>query len=254
MPTGRLFLTAVEARRQVVARVPGEALLGLAGFELRYRRQGSVWRSPGRARRPGTWQYRLAKTKDFLPIDPVSPVFALLLRPTDQLRFVPAANANGQGDLTFKVWVPDANFGDVRGYDRVRRDSGVAVIPIKAVNDAPVLDLVAPTGSRDGSRRRNEHRVDGRCPAGDTAGPGDPCRHGDPGHPVVAGECSCRQVAYFDGVEWKDVKVAKRLAADVQIRFQAAAGAAAGEVNLAFKLWDGKLLSKLKGEVTVTIG
>ena len=45
------------------------------------------------------------------PIDPVSPVFALLLRPTDQLRFVPAANANGQGNLTFKVWVPDADFG-----------------------------------------------------------------------------------------------------------------------------------------------
>jgi len=49
------------------------------------------------------------------------------------------------------------------------------------------------------------------------------------------------------------VTLAKKLTADAQVRFRAAAGAA-GSYTLSFKAWDGKLLSKALGVATLTIG
>jgi hypothetical protein len=54
----------------------------------------------------------------------------------------------------------------------------------------------------------------------------------------------------------RTVTTPKVLKADVQIQFVVAAGAGATvePYNLSFKVWDGKLVSKLVGTATLTVG
>jgi hypothetical protein len=56
----------------------------------------------------GTWQYSLDGVT-WLPIGVVSTTTALLLRGSDQVRFVPNANVRGLATLSFKAW--DRTFG-----------------------------------------------------------------------------------------------------------------------------------------------
>src|SRR5262249_17991008 len=52
----------------------------------------------------GDWQYSVTGGKKWLPMGLVVDDGALLLRPTDKVRFVPAANFHGQAGLTFRAW------------------------------------------------------------------------------------------------------------------------------------------------------
>jgi hypothetical protein len=256
---GATVLTAVREDAKGSRVFTVKALLGLAGLEsLPATNLGIAITDLSTT--TGTWQYRLAKTKTFVAIDPtISPTHALLLRPTDTVQFVPAANANGTGSLQFKTWVPDANFGtyatDTTGA-AFGRDSGAASISITPVNDAPVVDP-------------GLHPTLGTVPAGQTTAPitiaallatapGVVTDIDSIGLGVLLMPASSKvgKWQYFDTVAnaWKNLTVAKKLAADVQVRFQAAVGAAAGPISLAFKAWDGKLLSKEVGSLTVTIG
>ena len=97
------------------------------------------------------------------------------------------------------------------------------MIPIKAVNDAPVVDpaLQPDLGTVAPGATSIELTVaallaiqPGLATDVDTAALGIQ---------LLPASARVGKWQYFDGVEWKDVKVAKRLAADVQIRFQAAA-------------------------------
>lgn len=250
---GATLLTTVREDARWSRVFPVKSVLGLAGLEA-LPATGLGLAITGQSSATGTWRYRLAGTKEFLPIDPVSPANALLLRPTDQLRFIPVANANGTGGLTFKTWVPDANFGTYADASGFGVGSGAAVIPIKAVNDAPVVDpaLRPDLGTLPAGGTSTELTVTallamapGVATDVDTAALG-----------ILLFPASARvgKWQYFDGAAWKDVTAAKKLGANVLVRFQAAAGATAGTYTLGFKLWDGKLLSKLTGAVTVTIG
>jgi hypothetical protein len=211
----------------------------------------------GQTTATGTWQYRLSGTKTFLPIDPVDRTHALLLRPTDALRFVPAANANGLGELTFKTWLPDANFGtyvDATAGGTFGASGGAAV-PITPVNDAPVLNatLHPDLGTVAAGQITTPLTV-----AALLVQPGlvTDVDSASPGIQLMPVSVRVGKWQYFDVATnaWKDVKLARKLAADVQIRFQAAAGAVAGTYGLTFKAWDGKLVSKVAGTVTLTIG
>jgi hypothetical protein len=55
------------------------------------------------------------------------------------------------------------------------------------------------------------------------------------------------------GTTWIKITRPVFLNASDEIRFSAPAGAAAGTATLSFKAWDGKLVSKAKDALTVTI-
>jgi len=81
----------------------------------------------------GTWQYRLAGTTQWVAVGSVSAENALLLRPADEIRFVPASGVVGSATLTFKTW--DLSVGTAGTYlpavgDAFGTDSGNAVIDI----------------------------------------------------------------------------------------------------------------------------
>jgi hypothetical protein len=81
----------------------------------------------------GTWEYRLAGTTQWVAVGSVSDESALLLRPTDEIRFVPAAGVIGSASLTFKTW--DQSVGTAGTYlpavgDAFGTDPGKAVIDI----------------------------------------------------------------------------------------------------------------------------
>src|SRR5262249_51795474 len=128
--TGATALAAVKEDALAGRTFTVKSLLGLAGLEALPATNLGV-AITGLSTATGKWYFRLAKTKAFVQIDPVQG--ALRLRPTDTVKFVPAANANGTGDLTFKTWLPDANFGtyatDTTGA-AFGRDSGAASISI----------------------------------------------------------------------------------------------------------------------------
>jgi hypothetical protein len=200
----------------------------------------------------GTWQFKLAGSKTFTPIDQVSATHALLLRPTDILRFIPAANANGNAGLTFKTWVSGAGFGtyaDPTTGTGFGNGTGAVDLPITAVDDAPVLDP-------------NAH------PSMGSVNPGDPplastiARLNLPmtdvdspnlGIQVLSATGGLWEYSKDGGTTWIKITRPVFLNASDEIRFSAPAGAAAGTATLSFKAWDGKLVSKAKDALTVTI-
>jgi len=101
----------------------------------------------------GVWQYRYANSVTWRNIGAVSPSNAFLLRGTDNIRFVPAANFNGSVSVTFRAW--DRSQGTLAGRWNVAdsADTGggtafssqaatVAGLIVNA-NDAPVLNTAA---------------------------------------------------------------------------------------------------------------
>jgi hypothetical protein len=142
---GRTILPAVreDARQSKIVLVRN--VLGIAGLETAKPNLGVAITSV--AGSGGTWQYRLAKTKTWLEVGPVSTTSALLLSPADQLRFVPAVNDDGAGRIAFQTWDQSVGsrgerFNPVGGAFGV--NPGRATVEITPVNDAPVLDLSVP--------------------------------------------------------------------------------------------------------------
>jgi Bacterial Ig domain len=93
----------------------------------------------------GHWEYkRLKLDKSFQPID-LSGGKILLLRPTDQLRFVPTVTANGAAPLTFKTWDSTAGVGSAGPSNLSPTGVGFGVDPGTAVLGlTPVLNLTKP--------------------------------------------------------------------------------------------------------------
>ena len=145
MPMAAPVLAAVKEDSKFSRTFLVKSLLGIAGLEqLPATNLGIA--ITGLSTASGKWQFRLAKTTQFVDVGAVSDASALLLRPIDTLRFVPNANADGQADLTFKTWNQVGTAGNkvdsaASGFGV---DPGFAVIDIAAVNDAPVLDLSVP--------------------------------------------------------------------------------------------------------------
>ncbi|MCX7246569.1 MAG: VCBS domain-containing protein [Burkholderiales bacterium] len=94
----------------------------------------------------GTWQYRLANTGAWQNVGSVSDSSALLLRPTDGLRFVPDAKNATMGSFTYHAWdqtsgtagatVDASATGNASAFSTA---SNTATISVTAVNDAPTL-------------------------------------------------------------------------------------------------------------------
>ncbi|HVK09978.1 MAG TPA: Ig-like domain-containing protein, partial [Gemmataceae bacterium] len=141
--TGATVLSPVAEDRKASRAFPVRTLLGIAALE-----QGVPAKNLGIAVTdlgvgPGTWQYRLARSKTWSDVGDVGLTSALLLGPKDAVRFVPAADASGRADLRFKTW----NLTGVAGtkVDTAKPDFGTdfgfAAVTVTPVNDRPVMDL-----------------------------------------------------------------------------------------------------------------
>jgi hypothetical protein len=236
-PTGATVLAAVREDSKTSRTFTAKCLLGIAGLEQAPATNlGIAVTDLGTT--SGHWQFRLAGAKSFVDVGAVSTASALLLRPTDSVRFVPDANADGQSDLTFKTWdlvgtpgtkvnTAAAGFG---------RDPGAAVIDITAVNDAPVLDLSAPAALRpvDPGQTTDEQTFAALMAVTDVDGPAA-------GMAVIAARGPGWE--FNAGGGWIPLGVvssgrALLLNPDARIRFAAPADARPGTATLSFKTWD----------------
>jgi hypothetical protein len=94
----------------------------------------------------GHWEFQLAKTKIWLPVNPVTPTSVLLLRPTDKLRFVPTLTSNGPAPLTFLSWDQSPGSGTAGTlFNPAAALAAFGSHPITAVLDlTPIMDLSVP--------------------------------------------------------------------------------------------------------------
>jgi len=265
---GATILPSVKEDAKSSKIVKVKDLLGIVGLEqLPSTNQGiAVTAAPTDQ---GNWQYKLFKTKSWIDVGTVSDTSALLLRPIDQMRFVPLLNADAAGTLSFQTWDqltevvgtkvdPTSNsFGTGRG---------LAFLDILPINDRPVLDLSkgAVLNPVDPGQTTNEATFASMMLATDAEG-------ADIGVAISsmrgAGIWEYRPV----GGNWTEIEHACpthalfRNSAD-EIRFTADAGAVAGTASLSFKAWDrtrgvigtpgpasGKAVSKLTEVITVAI-
>jgi hypothetical protein len=202
----------------------------------------------------GVWQYKLAGTKNWVPVPigvgGVSMTDALLLRPTDSLRFLPNLHAYGTEVIEFKTW--DAKNGTAgqlvnpTGTD-FSVDGGSAALTIIHVNHAPSLTLPvsAPTlpGITAGQTTvaatlgniLNASDVDG-----DTIGVAITSAKG----------AGTWQYSTDGGNTWQPVTASAshplRLAEDTMVKFTANASTKKSTATLSFKAWDGTVDSKGK--------
>ena len=213
-------------------------IIGIAGLETGKPNLGIAITST--AGSGGHWQYFLVKGKSWVNVDNVSDTNALLLGPTDRLRFIPDHDADGEGHLTFKTW--DQTTGthgtlvDPTGSTAFGVNPGTTVLDITAINDAPVLNLSVPA-------------ILDPIPAGGTTGDGvtfaslmsaTDAEGANVGIVIVATKGGSWQYRPAGGPNWLDVgKVSSGKAlfldADTEVRL---ANALAGPARLSFKAWD----------------
>lgn len=243
---GQAVLAPVREDARSSAPVAARTLVGIAGLEhgsLAADKLGIAITSPGTAQ--GKWQYKLPTNPTWLDVPAnVSPANALHLRPTDQVRFVPAANAEGEATLEFKTW--DATDGGKAGTladptgPHYGANRGWAWIDITPANDAPVLDASVPAildpVSANGAMT-NKAPFTSMMSATDAEG-------ADVGV-AVYGATGQGTWWYNDGTGDHQVPAvsagkALLLDADAKVWFQAAATGTlkAGTATLTFKAWD----------------
>lgn len=189
----------------------------------------------------GKWQFRLSKTKDWVDINPIPAGQALVLRPIDQLRFLPNPNADGAGVLAYKTWdqagIPGQYVDPIGSH--FGTELGLATLDIQAVNDAPVLDLSVPAilNPVNAGETTNAATFASMMAATDVEGVAV-------GVAVIGVKgTGTWQYSTDGGANWIDVgKVstgkALFLNADAMIRFTAAATVTPGTASLSFKAWD----------------
>ena len=234
---GATVLAAVKEDSKFSRTFLVKSLLGIAGLEqLPATNLGIA--ITGLSTASGKWQFRLAKTTQFVDVGPVSEASALLLRPIDTLRFVPNANADGQADLTFKTWNQVGTAGNkvdtaAPGFGV---DPGFAVIDIAAVNDAPVLDLSVPAvlDPIDPGQTTNEPTFASFMSATDVEG-------ATLGIAVVATKGQGWE--FNTGSGWNPLPIVSTLKAlllnaDARIRFVAPTNVSPSTATLSFKAWD----------------
>lgn len=97
----------------------------------------------------GVWQYSRNGGLSWRAMGTVSASTARLLRSSDLVRFVPAANFYGTATISYKTW--DLSTGNAGGFDDTNGPgfssvSDVSIITVRPVNDRPVLNtLLTPT-------------------------------------------------------------------------------------------------------------
>jgi len=210
----------------------------------------------------GTWQYNTGR--GWKPLV-ATPDKALLLRSTDKVRFLPAANASGVGTLLFHAW--DQTTGKAGGTADLTVGTGdgtafstarsIGFVQVTAVNDAPVLDI----GGEPPLTRVLPTATD---PAGDLVrdligGAATDVERDPVGMAATTATGNGTWQFQAEGTTtWTPLgtvsaRAPKFLAPLDRIRFVPAAGVA-GSARLSFKAWDGTAVSKAteKGTLLVT--
>ena len=169
----------------------------------------------------------------------MSDTAALLLRPTDRVRFKPTVDFNGDARLTYHTWVPNrTEFGtkvNLAGATGVGVATETAILDVLAVNDRPLVTAGPDLGSVAAGQATGAVTV-----ADFLAGLVTDVDSTGHGIQLLPASRSVGIWQYKDGTgTWVDVKRAKTLTAATEIRFQAAATAEAGSYTLSFKSWDG---------------
>ncbi len=114
----------------------------------------------------GTWKFSLNNGTSWLPVGAVGTGFALLLKDTDKLRYVPRANFNGTdiASVKYRAWDRTVGTaGKLANLTTLAADSPfsaaateeMATLTVTPVNDPPVLDIkplaiVTPTTAGSG--------------------------------------------------------------------------------------------------------
>jgi hypothetical protein len=207
----------------------------------------------------GTWEFNTGKV-GWQPIGNVSNASALLLRPTDKVKYIPTLNFNGTATLTYHTW--DQSNGtagttaDTAGA-AFSAETEKAVLTVAPVNDPPVIDvtqqpglgMVAPGGA-----------TASQTVAGVLAGVATDVDNPSIGIELLPASTKVGvwQYSTDGGATWQTATKPTELAATAQIRFQAAAGAKAGSYTVPFKAWDGTAkggtaMSKATGTATLEI-
>lgn len=96
----------------------------------------------------GTWQYSTDNGTSWSNFGAVSSNAALLLADTDKVRFVPAANYNGNAGFTWRAWDQTSGSHGTKvntdlngGTSAFSSTTAIAVVEVTPVNDAPVATL-----------------------------------------------------------------------------------------------------------------
>lgn len=127
-PAGQAVSALLRSATDVDGNTLGAAVTGLAGA--------------------GVWQFSLDGGATFTNVGPVSGTSALLLGPTDLVRFVPNASATGQATLTVKAW--DQTSGQRGGHLNSTLTTATAfsagsTMGVTRINGAPTLTGANPT-------------------------------------------------------------------------------------------------------------
>lgn len=189
----------------------------------------------------GRWQFSLDGGRSWSDLGGVSPASARLLRSTDRVRFLPAADFNGSVLLLYHAW--DQTSGTAGGWARLSVTGGTSAfgaqmvqarLPVAAVNDAPVLTgsgrlTLVPAGKRVRDILAGVVRdIDGLVPAGLAV--------------VGATGAGRWQVSHDGGRSWSDLGAVsttrgRLLGPDDRIRFLPQRGRK-GTARLLFRVWD----------------
>jgi hypothetical protein len=199
----------------------------------------------------GTWQFNTGKG-GWQAVGTVDDTQALLLRPTDKLKFVPAAGFNGDAQLTYHTW--DQTSGTF-GTKVAATGTSFSTATEKAIaNAAPIMTAAHPTLPS--------------VAAGATSAPvtvatllgtsASDVEQAALGVYVSAPKGGTWEYS-TDGVKWTKITKPIYLSSTTQLRFTALATAKTGaKATLSFKAWDMTLLStatlsKAADKITVVI-
>jgi len=94
----------------------------------------------------GSWQYQLNGSGSWINVGAVSNSNALLLGPSDKVRFIPNAHFNGDATFNFRAWDQTSggtgtkvNVNTNGGTTAFSSNTGTVTQTVTAVNDAPVI-------------------------------------------------------------------------------------------------------------------
>jgi hypothetical protein len=199
----------------------------------------------------GEWQFNTGNG-GWRPLDAVSDLQALLLRPTDRVRFVKGATFNGNAELTYHTW---DMVGETFGTKVAATGAGFSSETETAIaNAAPVLTPLHPSlsGVQAGATSP-PMSVSALLGAAATD-----VEQTTLGMYVSAPRGGTWEYS-LNGTDWIKVTRPAYLVPTAQIRFTAAATASVGTIaSLSFKAWDQtlkslKTVSKATDKIAVDI-
>jgi hypothetical protein len=184
----------------------------------------------------GSWEFNTGKG-GWQPLGAVTDTSALLLRPTDRVRFKPGKDFDGDARLTYHTWdMVTGTFGTLAnatgaGFSAA---SETAIMDILAVNDAPVLDTTpSPTfGSVQPGQTTSAMTVSALL-----NGAATDVDSTSIGIRLLSGTGGTWEYS-LNGTDWVKVTKPVFLAPTAQLRFTALATAKPSTATLKFKAWD----------------